>query len=241
MYDNTIEVLKDFIPLYKVVCFDTYAYTPEDLRRFFIMVQNGRVVAKNLTEDNIKKTEWKSETKGQLKRNFTAIEERLKANLPPNIYETYFLEVSRLIENERYDLAVVQTMVILDWFANEIIENHLISKVRKSLVDDMLLFKLTYKRIWEAEKDSKIRVRTVEKFSDYFPAIGIKLEDKWLNSLRKTYKVRNEIVHHYKMNFVERSVAIEALETGMEIVSFSMKNILNKNNNKTKQLSISEE
>ena len=247
------EVLKEFIPLYKVIFKDTRAYPPQDLRQFFIMVKNGRVVCRNLDENKVTDDKTLLNSKTDSNGNLSVLKKRIKENIPPSIYETYFLEVRRLIETENYDLAVVQTIVILDWFANEIIESHLISKIKKSLGNNSLLFKLTYERIWEKEKNqdidekdskkkgksSNIRVKTTEKFIKYFPTIGINLSSKLVGSLRNINEIRNEIVHHYKTNFVGKDVANEALETGMEIVHFSIKQLVT-NLKKNEQLSISE-
>lgn len=220
------EVLKEFIPLYKIVCKETKVFAPEKLQCFFIMAKNARLVCRNLAEEAKANEESQVVSEAEVQNNLTALKRRLKTHLPPSIYELYFLEVCRLIETGNFDLAVVQTIVILDWFANEIIESHLISNIKKSLASNTLLYKLTYESLWETKKNTKIKVKTIEKFSKYFPALGIKLHPDLLKRLRQINKLRNEIVHRYKTNFIGEEAARDALEMGMEIVHFSMKYIV---------------
>lgn len=234
---QTGEVLKDFIPVYKIVCHDIQAYVPQDISHYFIMMQNGRLVCRNINEDvEIKKPLVYS--RNRLMNNLKALQKRLKENLTPNIYEKDFLEVHRLIEVERYNFAVIQTIVILDWFANQVIESHLISKTGESANGKSSNSK--YIQMWKTEKDSKIRVNTPNKFKDYFPAIGIKLDRKLLDGLQDIYEKRNVIVHHYKINLIDEQYAKKALEIGKEIVSISMKYLISKDSNKNEQLHFSE-
>jgi hypothetical protein len=224
---QTINVLKDFIPIYSVASKDSLSYTPERLDRFFMMVKTGRIVIREFSEPT---TSISSVQKpDDYSSNLTALKRYLKQNRRPSIYETYLLDAARQIEMGAYNLAIVQVVMILDWFANEIIEDHILGRLKKLLGNTSKLCDLILERLWENKNDKRIRVGTEEKFTRYFPAIGISLTPKLREDLRSLIEQRNKIVHRVQVAQIESSDARNAVDTGLEVVQHCMICLLGKN------------
>ena len=130
---QSLQVLKDFIPTYRVTCRDPFAFAPERLDHFFLMVKNGKIVIRDLVSSGTVNQPKALKPPPDYSRNFTNLRNRLKAPWRPSIYETYLMEAARQIEVGAPNLAMVQIVMILDWFANEIIENHLLKKMKGAL------------------------------------------------------------------------------------------------------------
>ncbi|MDX6444393.1 MAG: hypothetical protein QOH71_1467 [Blastocatellia bacterium] len=221
---QSIEVLKDFIPMYAVACKDPFAYVPKRLDNFFIMVKNGRVVIRDFnpaTPDDPRSSKLLDYSS-----NLTSLRSRLNLNRKPSIYETYLLEAARQVELGAYNLAIVQTVMILDWFANEIIEDHFWGKVKGSFEHQPELFQLLFERMWETKKDRRIKVSVEDKFTKYLPAIGITLSPKLREDLGRIIDKRNDIVHRTQTGLIEGSIARNAIDSGMEIIKHCMNHLL---------------
>lgn len=222
---QTGEIVKEFIPVYRVTCKDPFAHIPERLDNYFMMVKTGRVVIRDLSEStNFKDTH--SHGSQEYAKNLTALRRRLKLDRRPSIYETYLLEAARQIELGAANLAVVQTVMILDWFANEIIEDHLFGEIKRSFPHKPEMYKLAFERMWENEKNKHIRIGTGEKFEKYLPAIGVTLNSDLLGGLRKLIDLRDEIVHRKQVDPIENNVAEDIVDVGMNIIRHCMDSLL---------------
>lgn len=127
--------------------------------------------------------------------------------------------------------------MILDWFANEIIEDHFWGQLKGLLEHKHELFQLLFERMWETKKDKKIRVSVEDKFTKYLPAIGITLTPKLREDLNRLIDTRNDIVHRVQTDLIEASLARHALDSGMEIVQHCMDRLLTfKNHNSNDSL-----
>jgi hypothetical protein len=225
---QTIQVLRDFIPTYRVICKDPFAFPPERVDRFFMMVKNGKVVIRDEITGAVTPQDKELQPIRDYSRNFTDLRNRLKEPWRPSIYETYLLEAARQVELGACNLAMVQIVMILDWFANEIIENHLIRKMRGALDFSPGAFDLTSEYLWEDER-GRIVPSTEEKYLKYFPVIGISLTSKLVGDLREMIKHRNRIVHRSQAAPVDPAVALNTLEASMSIVRHCMDSLLKKN------------
>jgi hypothetical protein len=224
---QTISVLKDFIPIYSVASKDSLSYIPKRLDRFFMMVKTGRIVIREFSESTTSIT--LTQKPDNYSTNLTALKRYLKQNRRPSIYEIYLLDAARQIEMGAYNLAIVQVVMILDWFANEIIEDHILSRLKKLLGNTPKLCDLIVERLWENKSDKRIRVGTEEKFAKYFPAIGISLTPRLREDLRSLIEQRNRIVHRVQVAQIESSAASHAVDIGLDIVQHCMICLLGKN------------
>lgn len=229
---QTIQVLRDFIPTYRVICKDPFAFPPKRVDRFFMMVKSGKVVIRDLVTEAPTLQDKQSQPTPDYSRNFSDLRNRLKEPWRPSIYETYLLEAARQIELGASNLAMVQIVMILDWFANEIIENHLLRKMKGALDFSPGAYDLTSEYLWENERD-RIVPSTEEKYLKYFPVIGISLTSKLVGDLREMIKQRNKIVHRSQAAPVDPALALNTLDAGMSIVRHCMDSLLRKNKRST--------
>lgn len=222
---QTIRVLRNFIPIYRTTCKDPFAFFEERIENYFMMVKTGRVVIRDFTKSARFRRPLAQEPL-DYSAYLPTLEKRLKSNRRPSIYEEYLLEAARQIELGVSNLAIVQVIMILDWFANRIIAEHLFEPMRESLENTPELYELAIERMWETKRDRKIRVGTEEKFLRYLPAIGINLNSKLKGDLRKVIDSRNEIVHRIQTEPIDRAVASDAVDIGMAIIQYCMEILL---------------
>lgn len=225
---QSLQVLKDFIPTYRVTCRDPFAFAPERLDHFFLMVKNGKIVIRDLVSSGSVNQPKALKPPPDYSRNFTNLRNRLKAPWRPSIYETYLMEAARQIEVGAPNLAMVQIVMILDWFANEIIENHLLKKMKGALDFYSGAYSLTEEYLWEDKRD-RIVPSTEEKYLKYFPVIGISLTSSLIGDLRTMLKRRNAIIHRSQAAPIDPAIAMDTLEAGMNIIRHCMDSLLKKN------------
>ena len=227
---QTIQVLINFIPIYRIACKDPFLFLPERIENYFMMVKTGRVVIRNFTESaRFKKPALQEPV--DYSANLRGLEKRMKLDRRPSIYEEYVLEAARQIELGASNLAIVQVVMILDWFDNRIIAEHFFKPMKKSLENSPQIYKLAIGRMWETKQNKKSRVGTEEKFRKYLPAIGIDLTSKLKYDLSNLIKQRNEIVHRIQNEPIDCAVASDAVNIGMAIIQYCMENLLRLKNN----------
>jgi hypothetical protein len=230
-YKETIKILEKFIPAYAVSCVDPFAQVQEDLDSYFIMVKTGRVVARAPKKSIIAQFARPFEFQNY-SGNFSALRNRLESGRPPSIYETYLLEAARQVELGASNLAIVQTVMILDLFANEIINDRLLRKINRSLEDAPNLARLTIERMWESKRDKRIHPSTLDKFTKYFPTIGLDLTNNLKGDLSETIKLRNKIVHRIQAKQIDEHEAKRAIHTGLSIIQHCMSVLLSQRDSK---------
>ena len=224
---QTIKVLAEFIPLYAVACMDPSARTMKHVDNYFIMVKTGRVVGKAPKPSVIAQTA-KPHMFRNYANNLTALNKRIKTGRSPSVYELYLLEAARQIELGASNLAVVQTVMVLDLFANEIVNDRLLRKLKRSLGSATGDIGLGIDRLWETE-DGRIRPSTPEKFAQFFPTIGLSLPADLKGGLKHAIKLRNRIVHRIQGDFIEVEEARKVVHTGMGIIRYCMDTVLARN------------
>jgi hypothetical protein len=225
---QTTQVLKDFIPIYRVICKDAFAYVPDRVEYFFTMVKTGKVIITDPSTESSIDQDRRLQPSSDYSKNFSALRNRLKAPWRPSIYETYLLEAARQTELGAPNLAIVQIVMILDWFANEIIEDHILRKMKVALEYAPGVYELTHEYLWEDER-GKIVPSTQEKYLKYFPVVGISLTPKLIGDLKQMIKHRNEIVHRIQAKPINSVLALNTLDAGMAIIRHCMDCLLAKN------------
>lgn len=221
---ETILALKEFIPAYAITCRDPYAQNLEYLNSYFMMVKSGRIVVLGTGLSMIAQFAQPFEF-CDYSKNLSTLRRRLQSRKPPTVYEQYLLEAVRQVEIGSSNLAIVQTVMILDWFANEIIQDHLLPEVKESMSPRPNITKLIIDRLWETSdgrKDWATRVPTLEKFTRYFPATGVMLPSHLQGELSKIIKLRNKIVHRIQTDPIKSGTAKEAINIGMAVIQHCM-------------------
>ena len=188
IYSQVLKIFCEFIPLYAVACKDPFAHIPENLDNYFIMVKTGRIVVRGPGKSTIAEyakpfefIEWAD--------NLNFLKSRLNSGRPPTIYESYLLEAARQVEVGASNLAIVQTVMILDWFANSIIEHHLFNELKRSL-NKTQLYELTIERIWETKESRHIRVRTEDQVPQVLSCNRNNTGSKTQRKFDETYKAK---------------------------------------------------
>src|SRR5205809_6454964 len=113
--------------------------------------------------------------------------------------------------------------MVLDWFANTILSERLIKPIRQRLNVEPPVAEFVISKIWESRgKRSQIRVRTIDKFKEYFPLAGILVPPQLLVQLNTVITLRNDIVHKQQVDSVADDVAREAVITAIDVVRHLM-------------------
>jgi hypothetical protein len=237
---QAIIVLREFIPKYSIACKDPYArnyniHALNQLNSYFMMVKSGRVVVQGAGQSIIAES-VRQFTFHDYSKNMTALNKYIKSNRVPTTYEKYLLEAARQVSADSFNLAIVQTVMILDWFANTIIESHLLYKIRKAFSNQRNFAEFIINQLWETSEeekdkikgkrkkgkgDSKVRIPTILKYKKFFPLLGIILPSDLLGKLIKTITLRNEIVHRIQFADIKESDARDAIDVGMKVIQFS--------------------
>lgn len=216
---ETLYALKEFMPIYSVNCNAPYARAPRDLNNLFMMVQNGRFVTLGPGKSFVAE-HAKSFTFNDYSANLAKLNNKLDQKVAPSIYEQYLLEAVREVDHGSYNLAIVHTVMILEWFVNEIIDDKIVSVIKKSLSQRQDLSKLTTSKIlheWSASLH--------EKYQKYMQIAGIKLDKKLLKELKLLIELRNRIVHKEQAQAVSKEIALKSIETGMNVIQQSMRKL----------------
>lgn len=224
LYVETRRVLKAFMPIYQLAARDSEAIVPPILNHYFTMAKNGRIVVvrtPEITPTRRPDATPSEDRSGNLKR----LRAHLASGRTPSVYENYLLEAVRLAKSGAANLAVVYTVMILDWFANELIRDGILRIVDTSLRHAGKIASLVRERLWESDlPNSKFRtqIRTPEKFEKYLPAIGLELPERLQHELNEVIRLRNRIIHKTQNAAIEPVAAEHAIDVGMRVIEFCM-------------------
>jgi hypothetical protein len=223
IYKETREVIKVFLKTYKVAARDPQAYLPVRFDSFFVMTKHGRVVVvKGASRpEPPAQVELLSDHSG----NFKRLTHMIRSGRQPSIYEQYLLEAARQAENGSANLAIVYTVMILDWFANELIHDGIVRPVERTLKHAGAIASLVRERLWESDSPNsrfRTQVRTPEKFEKYLPTMGLELPTDLKAQLLEVIRIRNRVIHKTQTAVIERQVADHAVSVGMKVIEFCM-------------------
>ena len=216
--DETLAVLKNFLPQYAIACKDPYVQIPNYLSGFFVMVKSGRLVVpgpgKSLLAQHVRPFEFV-----EYSENLTNLQTQLKTGKKPTVYEEYLLESIREVDRGAYNLAVVQSVMVLEWFANEMIKDRLVSPIIASVSNRPNIAEFV---LSQASQD---RTRLHEKFRKQLHLAGIKLSKNTLQQLKVLFELRNHIIHRDQVAPLDRERAMEAVNLAMSVVRESMNSV----------------
>jgi len=224
IYRETRELIRVFLKTYKVAARDPKAYLPARFDSFFVMTKHGRVVVVKGTErptDPRPQVELPADHSG----NFKRLIGMMRSERQPSIYEQYLLEAARQAEDGSANLAIVYTVMILDWFANELIQDGIVRPVERSLKHAGPVASLVRERLWESDSPNsqfRTQVRTPEKFEKYLPTMGLELPPDLKTQLLEVIKLRNRVIHKTQTAVIERQAADHAVSVGMRVIEFCM-------------------
>ena len=222
--------LNNMIPAYRIACRDSLVKEINNIECFFWMNKTGRIIKTVQETSEIKRKLSQFQTK-QIEGNLKKFQNRLKKKNVNYIYEEYILDALRQIDIGFPALAVVQIIIVLEWFVNEIIHEKF-TKGMKVLSENVKFHDFIYERMWQKDgRSPKGRgfVRTEEKFNEYLPALGIKMYSKTANDLQKLIRKRNDIVHHIAKTDITSSEAHDAVNIGLQVIEEIMDQIVNMN------------
>ena len=221
---ESLAIMKHLLPLYAASCLDPNATAPSHLHNFFTMICGGRLVVhggpgRSSLASSVRPFEF-----GNYGQNLSALRGRLRSSRPVSVYENYLLQAVRQVEENEAGLAIVYTVMILDWFADEMIRAHLLPIVEKSLQENPALLQLIRQRIWPKgnEKHGRRHISVPEKLFEYLPLIGIELRDSLKRSVNKVIAKRNDIIHGNPTQIVDKKEALQAIRLGMQFITTVM-------------------
>jgi len=223
IYLETVNGLRRFIPVYNISCNDPYTHAPATLNSFFMMSQNGRIVTlgpgKSFIAEHVKPLTHNNNHGA----NLVKLNDNINSKMKPSIYEQYMLEAFREVDQESYNLSVVHTVMILEWFANEIIRDRIVSVINASFSEKPEIGTLAISKITHENSSSLF-----EKYQRYLNVAGIKLEKKLLLDLRAVIELRNKIIHRDQAKAVSKEVALRSISIGIDVIQKSMKALRSK-------------
>lgn len=244
--------INKFIESYSIVARDPYAIQVQHLKCFFTMVVAGRLILPLPDKATAEEIILNPQDDENFKKKKEIEDKRVKEicnkvildihnNRQYSRYEKYLLEARRQILLGRNELAVVQAVMILEWFANEIIRSYLPKSIDSAFRDSQYpeLHSFLTKKILhsksqkEPSEDDYLRwVKLEEKLGDYFEGIGINIkankENLW-QLLRKIIEERNKIVHQRHGNFsINKSDASIIVEDTFRIIGFCLSELKKK-------------
>lgn len=263
-------VLEQFIKIYKIIGIDnSVPAIKHDLFNFFLMVKNGRLVKyskyKFEDEDILENSEHILDDKREKQRyqiNLKKLENWLKTNRPPSVYEEYLLETSKLLNIGLNNLAIVQSVMILEWFANVVLEKHLVSYIKKNFHSNLKLERYLIKKISDTSKnhlnienklenyDSFTRPETSKELEKAKQGLKkqllteeelLKIKPKLKPALKKgnlpktnLLSIRNDIIHNKEVNPPQYNydVVFSCIEIVMDLIGAYMNHIIAKDKEK---------
>lgn len=229
---EAMSVMRAFLKMYAVACRDPEALAWRDMRAerlpcCFMMVQSGRLVvpraAHSMIADFVRPV-----TLQDFRPQLRALKHYMERGRTPSEYEMYLLDAVRQLERGATDLAVVHAVMILEWFVNVVIEEHLVVRIRREVADPGLARFLS-DRTWETQRGRDkwhVRIRLIDKFREYLPLAGVRLDPALLGRLEHVILIRNRIAHRSSKTNVSAAEALDAVDTGMQIINSAMDQLI---------------
>jgi len=221
LYHESLRIMKRVVETYSTLARSPATNALATLPNFFVMMKNGRLVTRP------KHTNTELEPlipyAGGERVKATDLSEAIANSSKVSDYERFLVDAIQHINSGSPNLAIVQAVMILDWFANTILADRLIKPIRHLLSSEPPLAEFVIGKIWESKgQKSQIRVRTMDKFKEYFPLAGIFVPPQLLSQLKSVISLRNDIVHKRQVESVKAEVAQEAVGNAVDIVRHAM-------------------
>jgi hypothetical protein len=201
-----------FVEAYAVVCVDANAIGAEPaLDCVFMMVTGGRVVVRGAGTSAMAAAVRPLRDQPNAAANLRALRTFLQSRRPVSVYERYLLESARHTEMGAPNLAVVQGVMIVEWFVNEVIADRLLRPLAKKIGDDAVS-ELVAARLADRT------VRLPDKLRRYMPSLGLTLSAALQKDVLAVIELRNRIVHQRQTDPIAREVADDSVRTLMAVV-----------------------
>ena len=218
--DESTEIINSFLETYSVACKHSLPYKNSILTNFFIMVKGGRIItlgpSLSMGSSAVEALSFSNNCE-----NLKLLNKYIKSGRKVSIYEQYLLNAVNLLENGSTNLAIVYVSMILEWFANEIIDDNFKRALSKT-TDNKKMVDLCLKGMWRVSNQKGVRVTVKDRFVKYFPAIGLKIPKKMSDEISEIISKRNKIVHGDQTNNIDNFYALDAIEKAMNFIDFIM-------------------
>lgn len=220
---EAVAILNFILPSYRVSCLDASAQNVEIVEKFFAMDQGLRMIplgrGRTLLEQGLRTFAAPRHSAGK----FLAKISRRPTN---TIYEEYLLNALRHVDIGLPELAVVQTVITLEWFFTEIISD----RVRRRLEASRDLLGIGLRRLINHRVSfGDDRTTLTDKIKAYLDAIELPIfsaEPQLWNDLNRLVALRNRTVHRLREAVVRSEDARWAVTVGMRIIDATMSRLL---------------
>jgi hypothetical protein len=223
---ESINIINSFLEIYSVACRHSLPYRHSVLTNFFIMVKGGRVITlgpgPSMVSSAVEALPIHKQTE-----NLKSLNNYLLSGRKVSIYEQYLLNAVNLVQNGSTNLAIVYVSMILEWFANEIIDDNFKRALSKT-TDNKKMIDLCVKGMWRESDKKGAKVSVKDRFTRYFPAIGLNIPPKMLDEISEIINRRNTIVHGDQTNNADQKYALSAIDKAMNFINFIMNQLIKK-------------
>jgi hypothetical protein len=221
---EAVAILNFFLPSYRVSCLDPRAKNVEIVEKFFVMDQDLRLIplgrGKTLLERDLRPVEAGRYSN----KDFLT---RLSRRPTNTIYEEYLLNALRHVDIGLPELAVVQTVMTLEWFFSEIISDRVTRRLEASReILGARFRRLIRQRVSFGDERSKL----TDRIRDYLDAIELPVfsaEPQLWDDLHQLVALRNRTVHRLREASVSSEEGRWSVAVGMRIIDATMTRLLN--------------
>lgn len=220
---EAVAILNYFLPSYRVSCLDPRAKDVEIIERFFVMDQNLRLIPLGRGQTLLERDLRPFEERRYSDKKFLA---RLVKRPTNTIYEEYLLNALRHVDIGLPELAVVQTVMTLEWFFTEIISD----RVTRRLESSRDILGARFRRLIQHRVSfGDERSRLTDKIRDYLDAIELPVfssEPQLWADLHQLVALRNRTIHRLREASVRSEEARWSVAVGMRIIDVTMTQLL---------------
>jgi len=220
---EVIKIFKNIIPVYSITCRQPIQDSYSNLYNYFIMMQSGRIVVSDLGESMLT-SQVKEYPFSQYDKYLEHFSNFWTKRNKLSIYESYLMNAFNYIQAGSTNLAVIYSIMILEWFSHEIIAHYYPPLLHKKLQNEAL-FNLVKSKSYKNKENDDFRAPLFDRYKSYFPAIGINLSSKYLDQLNKIKKRRNSLIHKTKDDFISSKEAQSVVSLALEIINHVMEQL----------------
>ncbi len=221
---EAVAILNFFLPSYRVSCLDPRAKNVEIVEKFFVMDQHLRLIPLGRGQTLIERDLRPFEPRRYSDKKFL---ERLSQRPTNTIYEEYLLNALRHVDIGLPELAVVQTVMTLEWFFTEIISD----RVKRRLESSNAILGARFRRLIQHRVSfGDERSKLTDKIRDYLDALELPVfssEPQLWADLHQLVALRNRTVHRLRAASVGSDEARWSVAVGMRIIDATMSRLLN--------------
>jgi hypothetical protein len=216
---EAVRILNFFLPSYRVSCLDPRAQDVEVVEKYFIMDQHLRLIPMGRGKTLLERDVRPFDPRRCSEKKFLA---RLSTRPTNTVYEEYLLNALRHVDLGLPELAVVQTVMTLEWFFTEIISD----RVRRRLSRSAETLGARFRRFLQSRVSfGDERSRLTDRIRDYLDALGLPVfssEPQLWSDLHQLVALRNRTVHRLRGFPVSSEDGRWSVTVGMRIIDVTM-------------------